>query len=115
MESGHERNLKALIVYFSATGNTRKVADAIHQGLLSERVESTLCSVQDAGEKEFYDYDLVFLGSPSIEFLPAEPMMRYIKERLNLHRAGGTSSWGLPRYPARPRWCSAPTPARTRG
>ncbi len=101
MESGHERSLKALIVYFSATGNTRKVADAIHQGLLSERVESTLCSVQDAGEEEFYDYDLVFLGSPSIEFLPAEPMMRFIKERLNLHRARGDIKLGAPKIPGK--------------
>ena len=76
MESTHERKLKALIVYYSATGNTKKVADAIHDGLTDEKVESTLCKVQDASGEELYDYDLIFLGSPSIEFLPGAPMMR---------------------------------------
>ena len=53
MEPKDEKKLKALIVYYSATGNTRKVAEAIHDGLLSEKVESTLCTVQDAAGKEF--------------------------------------------------------------
>jgi len=89
MESSKEKKPKALVVYYSATGNTGKVADAIHGALLSENVASTLVSVQDAAREELYDYDLVFLGSPSIEFLPAAPMMRYIKDKLNLHRARG--------------------------
>ncbi len=101
MKPEHERNLKALIVYFSATGNTRKVADAIHRGLVSEAVNSTVCALEDAGDKEFYDYDLVLLGSPSIEFLPAEPVMRFIKDRLNLHRSRGDIKLGSPRIPGK--------------
>ncbi|HWR70042.1 MAG TPA: flavodoxin domain-containing protein [Dehalococcoidia bacterium] len=101
MESRDEQRLKALIVYCSATGNTRKVADAIHEGLLSEKVESTLCTVQDAAGKEFYEFDLVFLGSPSIEFLPAAPMMRFIKDKLNLHRARGDIKLCAPRVPGK--------------
>jgi len=101
MESRDGQRLKALIVYCSATGNTRKVADAIHEGLLSEKVESTLCTVQDAAGKEFYEFDLVFLGSPSIEFLPAAPMMRFIKDKLNLHRARGDIKLCAPRVPGK--------------
>ncbi len=101
MKSANERGLKALIVYFSATGNTRKVADAIYRGLVSEKVESTLCGVEDAADKEFYDYDLVFLGSPSIEFLPAAPVMRFIRDKLNLHRARGDIKLGAPKVPGK--------------
>jgi flavodoxin len=101
MVSGHERKLKALTVYYSATGNTRKVADAIHQGLLGEEVEATLCSIEEGGDKDFYDYDLVFLGSPSIEFLPAAPMMRFIKDKMNLHRARGDIKLGAPKIPGK--------------
>jgi flavodoxin len=35
MESGKEKNLKALVIYYSTTGNTGKVAGAI-QDVLSE-------------------------------------------------------------------------------
>lgn len=101
MESRDEQRLKALIVYYSATGNTRKVAEAIYDGLLSEKVDSTLCTVQDAAGKEFYEFDLVFLGSPSIEFLPAAPMMRFIKDKLNLHRARGDVKLCAPRVPGK--------------
>ncbi len=101
MNSRDEKDLKALIVYFSATGNTRKVADAICRGLVGENVECTLCSVGDAGDKEFYEYDLVFLGSPSIDFLPAAPMMQFIKDKLNLHRARGDIKLGAPKVPGK--------------
>lgn len=101
MKSLNGKDLKALIVYFSATGNTRKVADAIYRGLVSEEVESTLCSVEDAGDKELYDYDLVFLGSPSIEFLPAAPVMRFIRDKLNVHRARGDIKLRAPKVPGK--------------
>jgi flavodoxin len=101
MASKDEQKLKALVVYYSATGNTKKVADAIHDGLLSEKVDSVLCTVQDAAGREFYDYDLVFLGSPSIEFLPAAPVMRFIKDKLNLHRSRGDIKLGAPKVPGK--------------
>jgi flavorubredoxin len=101
MESTRQKKLKALVVYCSATGNTGKVANAINEALLAEDVESTLLKVQDAAREELYDYDLVFLGSPSIEFLPPAPIMRYIKDKLNLHRARGDIKLCAPRVPGK--------------
>lgn len=93
--------LKALVVYYSATGNTKKIADAIQNRLIDERVESILVRVQDASEQELYDYDLVFLGSPSIEFLPAEPVIRFIKDKLKVHRERGDIKLGAPKIPGK--------------
>ena len=101
MESRDEQKLKALIVYYSATGNTKKVADVIHDGLLNDKVKSTLCTVQDAAGEEFYDYDLVFLGSPSIQFLPAEPVMRFIKDKMKLHMERGDIKLCAPKIPGK--------------
>ena len=101
MERRDGKELNALVIYCSATGNTRKVAEAIHEGLLSEKVRSVLLKVQDAAREELYDYDLVFLGSPSIEFLPPAPMMRYIKDKLNLHRARGDIELCAPKVPGK--------------
>jgi len=101
MESSDKQQLKSLIVYYSATGNTKKVAEAIYDALLNEKVDSTLCRVQDASGKELYDYDLVFLGSPSYEWLPAAPMMRFIKDKLKLHRDRGDVKLCAPKVPGK--------------
>ncbi len=97
----NEHKLKALVVYYSASGNTKKVADAIQSSLIDERVESTLLEVQDASAQELYDYDLVFLGSPSIEFLPAAPVMRFIKDKLKVHRGRGDIRLCAPKIPGK--------------
>lgn len=101
MESTKELEMKALVIYYSATGNTEKVANAIHEGLLKERVKSALVKVQDAAGEELYDYDLVLLGSPSIGFLPAAPMMRFIQDKMNLHLSRGDIKLCAPRMPGK--------------
>ena len=101
MESINEKKLKALIAYFSATGNTEKVANAIRNGLEEEKVETTLLKVQEATGEELYDYALVFLGSPSIQFLPAEPVIRFIQEKMKLHRERGDIKLCAPKIPGK--------------
>ena len=97
----NKQRLKALVVYYSATGNTKKVADAIQSSLSDEKVEPVLLRIEDASEQELYDYDLVFLGSPSIEFLPAEPVMRFIKGKLKVHRERGDIKLCAPKIPGK--------------
>ncbi len=83
-------NLKtALLVYHSSTGNTRKVASAIKEGLESGGVKVDLQSPKDATDIDFYSYDLVCVGSPSIEWQPAKPMADMLKAKLNLYRSQG--------------------------
>ena len=101
MESKNEGKLKALVVYFSGTGNTEKVANAIRNGLEKEKVKPTLLKVQEAAREELYDYDLVFLGSPNYEWLPAQPVMRFIQEKMQLHRQRGDIKLCAPRIPSK--------------
>ena len=96
-----ERQLRALIIYFSATGNTKKVADAIWNSLQEEKVTATVINIEEASKEELCDYDLVFLGSPSIQCLPAEPVMRFIKEKMKLHKDRGDMKPCAPRIPGK--------------
>ena len=100
-ETRKKRQLRALIIYFSATGNTKKVANAIWDTLQEEKVQATFLNVKDAAKEELYDYDLVFLGSPSIQFLPAEPVMRFINEKMGLHRERGDIKLCAPKLPGK--------------
>jgi flavodoxin/NAD-dependent dihydropyrimidine dehydrogenase PreA subunit len=56
--------MKSLVVYYSQTGNTKKVARAIHRGLSSEVERCDLKTVKEADPREVDQYDLIGLGSP---------------------------------------------------
>ena len=93
--------MKALIVYWSATGNTEKVAGAIEKGLTSCNVDVVKKKVVGADDEDFYDYDLVCLGSPSYEFLPPEPVIQFIKQKMKQHRARGDIKPKSPKLPGK--------------
>ena len=79
----------ALIIYWSSTGNTEKVACAIKEGLADAGLKVELKKPQDAAEKDFFDYDLVCVGSPSIEWQPAKPIADLLKAKLNFYSSKG--------------------------
>ena len=93
--------MRALIVYWSATGNTEKVAVAIEKGLASRDIEVTKSVVTDAADHDFYDYDLVFLGSPTYMFMPPDPVNKFMKDKLKMHSKRGDIKLKSPRLPGK--------------
>ena len=79
----------ALIVYSSSTGNTEKVANSIKEGLQDSGFKVDLKKAQEASEVDFFSFDLVCVGSPSIEWQPAKPMVDLLKSKLNSYRDQG--------------------------
>jgi flavodoxin len=55
-----ENEMKALVTYYSETGNTKELARAIFEGV--QQVEKEILSIQEV--KNVDDYDLVFCGFP---------------------------------------------------
>lgn len=76
----------ALIVYWSSTGNTQKVAYAIKEGLEKGGLKVQLKKPAEAADLDFFDFDLVCVGSPSIEWQPAKLMMDFLKDKLAVYR-----------------------------
>lgn len=56
--------MKTLVIYFSQTGNTRKIAQCIHDGLTAGNAESELKALSDISANTLSDYDLVGIGAP---------------------------------------------------
>ena len=54
--------MKVLVIYFSQTGNTEKIALAIHEETLKDH-SSHLKKTQEVKVSEIEKYDLIFLGS----------------------------------------------------
>ncbi|MFX1499052.1 MAG: flavodoxin family protein [Promethearchaeota archaeon] len=53
--------MKILITYFSQTGNTEKIAQAIKNGLRDQDVD--VKTINETNPDEFINYNLVFIGS----------------------------------------------------
>lgn len=71
--------MKILITYFSQSGNTEKIAQAIHE-VSSKNHESTLKRLKKVKIEELEDYDLVFIGSPCHDSDLAKPALRFLKK-----------------------------------
>ncbi len=81
--------MKILILYNSFTKNTEKVTLAIKNTLKKEGIDPNIKQVDKNLEIDLYEYDLVFLGSPVIQFLPSKQIQYFIKSQLTLHRKKG--------------------------
>lgn len=55
---------RALVLYWSNTGSTEKVASAIKEGLEVARVKVSLKRTTEAGDIDYFDFDLVCVGAP---------------------------------------------------
>ena len=92
---------KAAIIYWSKTGNTQKVADTIEQTLSEANVEVHTTTPQDAGDLDWYDYDLVCLGFPSYSWQPPAPMDEYLKRSFIRYRKQKRIKVGAPLVPGK--------------
>jgi ferredoxin len=56
--------MKCVIIYFSQTGNTEKIALAIQAGVKQIAGHCDILKIKDANPRKLYQYDLIGLGSP---------------------------------------------------
>jgi len=78
--------MKAVVIYWSKTGNTEKVALAIKEGLEQSGVKVLCKRTEDAKDIDFYDYDLVCVGFPSYQWHPPEPVDAFLKSKFGEYR-----------------------------
>lgn len=93
--------MKALILYWSATGNTKKVAQTIEKALLDSGITPVVRNIPEAEADELYDYDLVFLGAPVYTFMPPEPVLKYVGAKMKVHRNRGDIKLCAPALPGK--------------
>ena len=89
--------MKAVIVYWSKSGNTEKVARAIQEGLQETGADVSLMRVEDAGDVDLYGYDLVCIGFPSYRWSPPKPMDAFLNDKFEAHRKQGRVKAGAPK------------------
>jgi flavorubredoxin len=89
--------MKSVIIYWSKTRNTEKVAFSIKDGLESAGVEVSLKKMEEAGDIDFYDYDLICFGFPSHQWHPPESVVVFLKNKFSEYRKHGYVKLGAPK------------------
>jgi len=81
--------MRTLVLFESLGGNTEKVARAIGEALTDNGLSPHLTRVEQDLEIDLHAYDLVFIGSPVIDWLPASAMMAFARRPLqDAHKQG---------------------------
>ena len=92
---------KMAVIYWSGTGNTEKMAEAVHQGAKSAGAEAELFTVNEFDSKNTGNFDVLAFGCPSmgVEVLEEdefEPVYNACKSWLSGKTVGifGSYGWG---------------------
>jgi flavodoxin len=78
-----------LVLYSSKTGNTEKVAQAIRLGLEEAGVQVTMKKPKAAAEIDYFNFDLVCVGPPAIQWHPTKHMDDFLKAKMAEYRKQG--------------------------
>lgn len=87
----------ALLVYWSKTGNTEKVALAIKEGLEVAGLNVVMKTIAESEDLDFLDYDLVCIGSPTYQWHPPPPMDDFLKKKHNRYCDEGKVKLAAPK------------------
>lgn len=82
----HLKTRKVLIIYYSKTGNTQKVAFAIERGLKKVGLKPTIKNISEADSENYYDYDIIFFGTPVIHALPPSSVKKFMNSKFIQYR-----------------------------
>jgi hypothetical protein len=93
--------MKAAILYWSKTGNTEKVALVIRGELEAAGVDVLLKRTEEAGDVDFYGYDLICVGFPSYRWHPPQPVDDFLKRKFREYRGQGRVKTGAPKVPGK--------------
>ena len=74
-----------LILYYSRTGNTKKMAALIKDAAASEGVDVKLKSVTDTNALELLDYDGLIIGSPTYYGSMAQEIKKLFDDSVEFH------------------------------
>ena len=92
---------RAVILYWSSTGNTEKVAFAIKEGLEAAGVNVSLMKTTEAMDIDYFDYDLVCVGSPSIRWHPPKQVTEFLLKKFKDYHKQGKIKTGAPKVPGK--------------
>jgi NAD-dependent dihydropyrimidine dehydrogenase PreA subunit len=83
--------MKSIVIYFSQTGNTEKVARAIQTGIAQMTGQCDLQEIRDTNPLRLKDYDLIGFGAPVFGGCPKN-VLQFVR---HLRFVGGKHAFGF--------------------
>ncbi len=87
----------AVIIYDSKTGNTEKVAFTIKGSIEKAGLNVSTIKVDEAKDIDFFNYDLVCIGTPIYQLNPTKQIIDYLKFRFENYEKQGKIKLGSPK------------------
>jgi NAD(P)H dehydrogenase (quinone) len=79
------RMAKVLLIYYSKTGHTEKMANAVEEAIKQESVEVVKKKAEETNVTELLNFDGIVIGSPTYYGTMAWPIKRLIDESVKVH------------------------------
>lgn len=76
---------KALVIYYSRSGNTKKMAESIAESIEKEGVEVVIKEVGDVDADELLKYEAIVIGSPTYYGNMAAGVKKLLDDSVKLH------------------------------
>ncbi|MCX7926787.1 MAG: flavodoxin domain-containing protein [Candidatus Omnitrophica bacterium] len=76
---------KIIIIYYSQTGNTKKMAQTIAEGIKKENLEVEVKEVDEVKAQQLLDYDAIIVGSPTYYGTMAYQIKKLFDESVRFH------------------------------
>jgi len=92
---------RALILHWSSTGNTEKVALAIKEGLEAAGMNVSLMKTTEADDIDYFYYSLVCIGSPSIQWHPPKQVTEFLLKKFKHYQKQEKIKTGAPKVPGK--------------
>jgi len=71
--------MKSIVIYYSMTGNTKKIAQGIQKGITQRTGQCDIVRLKDAKPEELEKYDLIGIGAPTYSSRVAPHFVDYVK------------------------------------
>lgn len=78
-EGGSRVSCRVLVLYWSKGGNTRKVAETIHNTVERHGISSEIMEINDDLGIDAFSYELIFVGAPVYSNLGPQPVMKFLQ------------------------------------
>jgi NAD(P)H dehydrogenase (quinone) len=76
---------KAIVIYYSRSGNTRKMAEFVAQGIKGEGVETVLSDVKEVQAPDLLKFDAIVMGSPTYYGTMAAELKKLLDDSVEFH------------------------------
>jgi len=76
---------KAIVIYYSRSGNTKKMAESVLEGIKKEGIDAVIKDVKDVDVDELLKYDAIIIGSPTYYGTMSAEIKKLLDESVKFH------------------------------